>query len=225
MTARIMEHEEAIKSLAAERYLLGELAESEREAYEEHLFSCSACFEQVKAGMEFVGQLRRIGVTEPHPAFVPGFAARLIAHLRPPATITALGLFLFVSGIAIHQNAVISRLKGPGPEIRSTLTGVAHGESAVKVVKATKNSRLSLSVEYMPKGEFISYQAQILSGSGKNMYPVMLPPDQAGTMAFIAMPAEALDAGQYSIVVLGRRSDGTQEKVGRGVFELQFTDK
>ena len=59
-----MEHEEAIKNLAAERYLLGELTESDREAYEEHLFSCPACFEQVKAGTEFVGHLRRIGVEE-----------------------------------------------------------------------------------------------------------------------------------------------------------------
>jgi len=41
-------------------------------------------------------------------------------------------------------------------------------------------------------------------------------------MASIVMPAEALRAGQYSIVVFGRRSDGTQKEVGRSAFELQF---
>jgi hypothetical protein len=139
-------------------------------------------------------------------------------------TITAFGLFLCASGVAVHQSSVISRLKGPGPELRSTLTGVAHGAGAIKVVEAARESRLSLNVEYVPKGEFVSYQAQILSGPGKTLYTVALPANQGGTMASIAMPAEALQPGQYSIVVSGRRSDGTQEDVGRGAFELQFTD-
>lgn len=89
MTARIMEHDEAIKNLTAERYLLGELNVSDRDAYEAHLFSCPACFEQVKAGSEFVGHLRRIGVEGPKPAL--GFVPRLVASFRQPVTITALG--------------------------------------------------------------------------------------------------------------------------------------
>jgi Putative zinc-finger len=223
MTARVMEHEEAIKNLTAERYLLGELTASDREAYEEHLFACAACFEQVKAGAEFVGHLRRVGVDAPQPAVAPGILSRLGAKTGQLATITTFGLALFVSGIAIHQNAVISRLKGPGPEIRSTLTGVAHGDDSV--VKVTRGSRLSLSVEYAPNGKFISYQAQVLSGAGKTIYTVALPANPDGDMASIAMPAESLDPGQYSMVVFGRRSDGSQEEVGRGSFELRFIDK
>ena len=60
MNARIINHDDAIKDLMAERYLLGELNTDERDAYEEHLFSCNACFEQVKAGTEFVSHLRHI---------------------------------------------------------------------------------------------------------------------------------------------------------------------
>lgn len=224
MTAR-MEHEEAIKNLTAERYLLGELTASDREAYEEHLFSCPACFEQVKAGAEFVGHLRRTGVDAPQPAVAPGFMSRLITNAGQLATITACGLVLFVSGVAVHQNGVISRLKGPGPEIRSALTGVAHGAGAVQTIEATKGSRLSLSVGYERKGEFVSYQAQVVSGTGKTMYTVVLPPNQVGVTATIAMPAETLEPGQYSIVVFGRRNDDSKEEVGRGAFELRFTDR
>ncbi|MGZ4865824.1 MAG: hypothetical protein ACXV7C_01285, partial [Candidatus Angelobacter sp.] len=115
-------------------------------------------------------------------------------------------------------------LKEPRPEIRSVLTGVAHGSGETNAVKVPRNSGLSLNVEYTRKGEFTSYRAQILSGSGKAMHAVALPETQLGTMASIAVPAEALEPGQYSIVVFGRRSDGTQEEVGRGAFELQFTD-
>jgi len=219
----MIDHQEAVQNLMAERYLLGELNAGEREAYEEHLFSCDACFEQVKAGTEFVGHLRRMG-TEGPAAVAPGFMALVLRNLRQPVAVTALGLFLCVSGIAVHQNTVITRLKEPRPELRSTLTGVAHGSSSANLIEITRNSGLSLNVEYVRKGEFISYQAQILSGSGKTLHMIALPEKQLGTMASITMPAEALDPGQYSVVVLGRRSDGTLEETGRGVFEFRFVD-
>jgi Putative zinc-finger len=224
MSAQMNDHQEAVKNLMAERYLLGELNAGEREAYEEHLFSCDACFEQVKAGTEFVGHLRRMGTEDPHPAPAPGFLAQIIGYLRQPVAVTAMGLFLCASGIAVHQNAVITRLKEPRPELRSTLTGIAHGSSEINPIKTTRNSGLSLSVEYVRKGEFVSYEAQILSGSGKTLHTVALPEKQLGIMASIVMPAEALEPGQYSVVVFGRRSDGSLEEAGRGVFELQFVD-
>lgn len=219
----MIDHQEAVKNLMAERYLLGELNAGEREAYEEHLFACDTCFEQVKAGTEFVSHLRRIGTEEPRPALAPGFMARVISNLRQPVAVT-LGLLLCASGIVVHQNTVISRLKEPRPELRSTLTGVAHGSSPLNLIETTRNSGLSLNVEYVRKGEFISYQAQILSGSGKILHTIALPENQLGTMASITMPAEALEPGQYTVVVLGRRSDGTLEEAGRGAFELRFID-
>lgn len=218
----MIDHQEAVNNLMAERYLLGELNAGEREAYEEHLFSCVTCFEQVKAGTELVGHLQRI---DPEPVTVaPGFLAQIIRNLRQPVAVTAFGLFLCASGIAVHQNAVITRLKEPRPELRSTLAGIAHGSSEIKLITASRNAGLSLGVEYARKGEFISYQVQILSGAGKTLHTFALF-EQTGTMASIAMPAEALEPGQYSIVVFGRRSDGSLEEAGRGAFELQFVDK
>ena len=218
------DHQEAVKNLMAERYLLGELDAGEREAYEEHLFSCDACFEQVKAGTEFVSHLRQMDPEELRPAPAPGFLARVVGNLRQPVAVTALGLFLCASGIAVHQNMVITRLKEPRPELRSILTGIAHGSSEIKLIRTSRNSGLSLNVEYVRKGEFVSYQAEILSGTGKTLHTVALPEEQLGTMASIVMPAETLKPGQYSVVVIGRRSDGSLEEAGRGVFELQFVD-
>jgi hypothetical protein len=224
MNARMINHDDAMKDLMAERYLLGELNTAERDAYEEHLFSCDACFEQVKAGSEFVTHLRHIGTEAPQAPLLPGFMSRIVTSARQPVTITAFGLLLFASGVAIHQNSVIAHLKEPRPEIRSVLTGVAHGSGETHLIKIPRNSALSLNVEYAPKGEFISYRAQILSSFGKALHTVALPETQVGTTASIALPADALKPAQYSVVVFGRRSDGTQEEVGRGAFELQFTD-
>jgi len=222
MNTRIINHDEAVKDLMAERYLLGELNAAEREAYELHLFSCDACFEQVKVGTEFVTHLRHIGTDDPQPP-VPGFMGRLMANVRQPLPVTMFGLLLMVGGFSVHQNLEISYLKEPRVEVRSTLTGIAHGSSDVKSITVPRNSALSLNVDYTPRGEFISYRAQVLSSSGKVLHTVVFPETQVGTTASIAFPADALRPGQYSMVVFGRRSDGTQEEVGRGVFELQFT--
>jgi anti-sigma factor RsiW len=43
-----MDHVEAVKTLAIERYLLEEMPQEEREAFEEHFFSCAECAEDAR---------------------------------------------------------------------------------------------------------------------------------------------------------------------------------
>jgi len=48
-----MNHSNAIENNAAEQYVLGAMSDEERNAYEEHMFNCSACAEEVKCLAEF----------------------------------------------------------------------------------------------------------------------------------------------------------------------------
>ena len=43
-----MEHNQAVADMAAEKYLLGELGNAEREQFEEHYFSCPDCAQDVR---------------------------------------------------------------------------------------------------------------------------------------------------------------------------------
>ena len=43
---------------AAERYLLGEMSETEREQYEEHFFNCADCAADVRSTATFLDALR-----------------------------------------------------------------------------------------------------------------------------------------------------------------------
>jgi len=54
-----MNHQEAINAKLVERYLLGEMADSERGAFEEHYFSCADCAEDVVTAVKFVDNARR----------------------------------------------------------------------------------------------------------------------------------------------------------------------
>jgi anti-sigma factor RsiW len=49
-----MDHDEAVRMRAAEKYVLGELSPVLREEYEEHFFACVACALEVKAAAAFV---------------------------------------------------------------------------------------------------------------------------------------------------------------------------
>lgn len=45
-----MTHTEAVDTYAAERYLLGEMTEAERQAFEAHYFECETCADDLRAG-------------------------------------------------------------------------------------------------------------------------------------------------------------------------------
>ncbi len=45
-----MSHDQAVATMAAERYLLDELTDADRDAFEEHYFTCPECAEDVRAG-------------------------------------------------------------------------------------------------------------------------------------------------------------------------------
>ena len=69
-----MTHQEAIDTLAAERYLLDEMSRDERNAFEDHFFGCDACAGDMRAAAS-MAQGARVG-------FAGGAAA---APLRHPA--------------------------------------------------------------------------------------------------------------------------------------------
>jgi anti-sigma factor RsiW len=55
-----VDHETAVQSLAAERYILGELSRMERDEFEEHLSECPKCMEHVSTGDIFIANTRAV---------------------------------------------------------------------------------------------------------------------------------------------------------------------
>src|SRR5579871_6521106 len=56
---KAMNHEQAVQEMATERYLLDEMSPELREAFEEHLFECSECALDVRAGNVFLSEAKR----------------------------------------------------------------------------------------------------------------------------------------------------------------------
>ncbi len=55
-----MDHNEAVRLRAVEKYVLGELAPSQRDEFEAHYFDCQECAQDVKAVAEFVDNVRAV---------------------------------------------------------------------------------------------------------------------------------------------------------------------
>ena len=70
-----MDHSESIRLMAAEKYLLGELAPELREQFEEHFFDCQECALDVRAGAALV-EHSKVVLSEPVAVSVPSRPAR-----------------------------------------------------------------------------------------------------------------------------------------------------
>ena len=147
----IMDHNEAVRLQAAEKYVLGKLPKDQHAAYEEHYFDCPACAEEIKATVAFMESARQV-VREETPE--PVGARRLapvtptpggwFAWLRPAFAVPVLAALLFFIG---YQNGVtIPRLKNSSSsqiaqtisssfQLRGSVRGGNEGEDTANKVR------------------------------------------------------------------------------------------
>src|SRR5215813_145979 len=226
-----MEHNEAIENHTAERYLLHELTEQERDAYEEHFFSCSACAEEIKAASEFMENARKVVQSELLPAHVYGDAVRRsiwgswlnFRSMLYPIPAAACVLLVAVSAFGIYQNQVTipqlrdqasAQLVTPQPIMR-------HSKGEAVTALAVHRGRGFLLRLDIP-GESSSYGVSVLSSSNARKFSVKNISRQDTNQALeIFVPADTLDAGRYFLLIEDENSKG---EVDRIPFDIKFQD-
>jgi Putative zinc-finger len=213
-----MNHDQAVSSQAAERYVLGELTPTEREAFEGHYFDCAACFEQVEAGAQFLGRAREVLDREPE----PGWFGAMLRDLRRPAPVFVSAMLLCAVGIGIHQQSVISDAREPHVEAHYFVPDDPRG--AAKVLTVARNATLSLDINVKPGSQYTSYRADVRTAAGKTKSSRPLPIKPSDDSVTLGLTASILDPGTYSVVINGVAADGSVTKVGGGSFELRFAE-
>src|SRR6202007_2952381 len=94
----LMDHSEAVRLQAAEKYVLGELSPELQEAYEEHFFGCEECAADVKATAVCVSGTREVFSHEAKSAGEPQAAKQWFAWLRPAIAAPVLAALLVIAG-------------------------------------------------------------------------------------------------------------------------------
>jgi len=230
-----MDHSESIRLMAAEKYLLGELAPEAKEAFEEHFFECQDCALEVRAGAAFL-EHSKVLLAEPvavSPARAEAPAAATPGWrtwLRPAWIVPVLATLLAVMG---YQNLVTyPKLKGEmafvsRPQIlpSASLINVNTRGGGRAVISARQGEPFLLFVDIPAEARFSSYVAELSGPAGGSEWTLAIPAEAAKDTVPIRVPADHYGAGMYTLVIRGLAGSGDKgSEISRYPFELQLRD-
>jgi len=223
-----MEHNEAIELKAAEKYVLRELPEELREAYEEHFFDCAECAADIKAATMFAATSREIFAHEQdQPATESGreFGSVWSRWLRPMIAVPVFAALVLVVG---YQNfVVIPQLKSrsvASVQVLNTFSLAAansRGAAAVRIA-VRRGESFALDFDIPPAKGFRQYLCQLRDESGRILQQVSVSAEQANKSVELFVPAGMMQPGTYSIVIAGDAEQSGQFREQDQVTRLDF---
>jgi hypothetical protein len=234
-----MEHNEAIKIGAAEKYVLHELSDELRDAYEEHFFDCLECAADIKAATIFAETTRDVFEQEGHhPAKETSkqYGSIWSRWLRPVISAPAFAMPVLAALLLLvgYQNLVtIPQLKsGSAPSVQvlntfSLAAANSRGTAAVRIA-TRRNESFALDFDIPPTKDFPKYLCQLRDASGRVLRQVSVTAAQANKTVELFVPAGIMPPGTYSIVIAGAAEQDVQfrdhDEVARLSFEMVSAD-
>lgn len=226
-----MDHIKADRTLASERYLLGEMSAPEREEFEEHIFVCSECAETVRTGAVFADNARAVfrewdararsaGVEARNLGIIPWWKRFMLPVLMPACAVLAL-----VCLAGYQRVVVISRLRNqlalataPQPLPAFALHDVSRGEQPVIVLP--KQARYFSVYFDVAIQSTAGYLCQIRDASGSVRFAISAPQPKPGEPVNLLLESSALPAGDYTLVVRTETPDARE--VGQHPFRVEY---
>lgn len=233
-----MDHNFAVENHTAERYLIGELTETERDAYEEHFFCCTACAEEIKSASEFMEGARRVIQGEIHDHkfhhSVWGSWLNWRSILQPFPAMACL-LLVTVGGFAGYQNWVVipdlaknrATPTTTAQLVMPTSFIISESRSGENSITVPKDKAFILKFDIVDQG-FPSYRTEIADESDTPLLALTVTEKDTASSVNFLVPADALKSGKYSLVIRGFNSNGA-ENAAKGEptrisFELNVQD-
>jgi hypothetical protein len=225
-----MDHSDALRLKATEKYLLNELDPDQLDQFEEHMFDCPECAVDVRAAAMFVEQSKAVlsEARGPVPVkVVPARSSGWLNWLRPAFAVPALALLLLVVGYQnlvtypkLHQAANTPQVE-PWAAVN---VGVA-GNEAPDLTVAQGHGFLML-VRIPPETGVTRYQADLLDPSGKQEWslPISVPSesDQKQDHFLIRVPGENWASGTYILKIRGIAGTGETRNIGQASVDLKI---
>src|SRR4030081_2827785 len=191
-----MDHNESIRLMAAEKYLLDELAPETRDEFEEHFFDCQECALDVRAGAAFV-EHTKVLLTDPVPLPSPAAAAsrpgRSLGWLRPALLVPGMAVLLAIVG---YQNLVtypklkdevavanVPQILASASLINANIRGVSK-----TVVSARRGEPFLLFVDIPAENRFSSYVVELDGPAGNSEWSLTIPAETTKDMVPIRVP-------------------------------------
>lgn len=239
-----MEHHEAIEMMASERYMLEELTPELRDAFEEHLFGCRECADEVRFGAAFVDNAKAVlptmatkrapvagarleVVSRPQkdkhdwfswsgPAWLrSGIVAPTFACLLAACLLVVVGYQNLVVLPALEASATAPRVLPPA----TALLGITRGGTPIVYADPVAGSTLTLP---LPAGSaYVSYKFGFYDATGKLVWTRTMPSaGAADDLATIWLPGQTRP-DTYKLATTGITPSGEEVTVQQEFFYLR----
>jgi len=203
-----MNHQEAVRQGAVEKYLLGEMSPEEREEFEAHFFACEECAADLKAAAAFLDGAKRVFARGYGANSVPPVAVkpRFAWAWRPAVLAPAFSFLLLI--IAYQNILVLPHLVTEArvlhePEILTSLSliGANSRGGSLPTVTVAHHQALLLLLDIPGSSETSDYTCVLVSPSGAVVARVPVQAEAAKDTVGIRIPAAVWDSGDYTLLV------------------------
>lgn len=226
-----MDHSDAVRLMATERYLLGEMSTEMRDAFEEHFFDCQECALDVRATAAFIDEANhQLGAPGHVPAVVPPKTTPVrrswFSWWKPAFAAPAFAALLIIFG---YQNfATIPSLRSAARQPRLapwiTLHVGTRGGAPLPVIADHKSGAVLL-VDIPDTTANSSYVFTLQDPEGRQFWTetVQASSGQSGQQALsLLIPGIGLRPGSYTLTISGITGQGSRNQLDRRVLDVRF---
>ncbi len=219
--------------MATERYLLDELSPELKEAFEEHMFECTECALDVRAGNVFLSEAKvqlpelkaRAAVqapARPVPAKEkkPWWSVFAMPALAAPAFAALLAV------IAFQNFSTIPSLRSAAEEPSIIAPSSLHADtrgSEPTVVQADRKQGANVLIELPQQPNYSSYEFALNDPQGKRFWTRTVTAPQSGTLS-LTIPGTGLQEGSYTLNIAGISPQGARTDLGRRTLDVHFNE-
>ena len=231
-----MDHGEALQMMAAERYLLDELAPEERDAFELHMFGCHECALDVRAGAAFMNEAKvqliemepRASSDPASPAPSPESKKKRWSFLWQPAF--AMPAFAALLAVIAYQNfSAIPSLRKAATEPRILYSNPIHigtRGTAHSSVQANRTDGLALSLDLPQSSNYSALVFELYDPNGKRFWTRTLSrsnsAEEDGGIVSLVIPGSGMLPGSYTLAIFGVTPQSGRVEIDRRVLDVQF---
>ena len=230
-----MNHQDALREMSVERYLLGELGGEALDRFEEHLFDCPLCVTDLRAGTTFINAARTELKTAPAATPVPANESPLgwlSWLLRPGFLAPALAACLLVIGVQSFillpgLKREVARVETPSVLNNLVLANAGARGDTLPEISASQHGAFLLSIDVPGRSEFSGYLFSLYSPAGAVVWQTKISPRQASDTVLIHVPTDATKEGLNTLLIQGLpsidNSGGKLEDLARYRFQLNVS--
>jgi hypothetical protein len=227
-----MDHSEALRLQAAEKYVLGELPAQVRSEYEDHYFECHECAIDLATTASFVEGSRSVFRAEgPARTKVARFTLgidRTFAWLRPAFAIPILALLILLAGfqnvitIPHLKSAASSAMKVQDGDFIS-LVGADTRAEGMRLFRIHRDRAAILEIDIPRVNEFASYVCDLQDEAGQSLYRQRVPAHEAKASVHFIVPRGELQPGKYALIISSEGPTDSDAVSRTEISRLSFT--